>query len=312
MRVVICGGAGFVGVNLCRNLLRRDDIEQVVVVDDLSGGDAEAVDRTGARLVPMSILDTDLLGEVVSDADAIVNLVDVAEGPWAGGDPGRAARIISDGAGSVLEAARRAGRPHVIAASTSAVYGANMARPAHEELEVMPLTPHAAAFCAAEARLASASGLGEADVLVLRLFDTFGPHRPAGHPSGRAVHECLHSALTGEEFVIRGDGHERLEVTSVGFVCSALSHAITWRTTSALPVNLATGRRISAIELIGEVAHLTGERISVRHSEAPASRHHIASTRRFVRTMGALHVDPFGAELATTWDWVRAKDALAV
>lgn len=312
MRVVICGGAGFIGVNLCRHLLARSDIEEVVVVDDLSGGDPDEVDRSGARLVPMSILDTDLLSEVVADADTVVNLVDVAEGPWAGGDPARAARVISDGTGSVLESVRRSGRPHLIAASTAAVYGANMTRPAHEELEVMPLTPHAAAFCAAEARMQSASGLGEADVLILRLFDTFGPHRPAGHPSGRAVHECLHSALTGDEFVIRGDGHERMEITSDGFVCAALAHAITWRTTSDLPVNLATGRRISAIELIGEVAHLTGERISVRHSEAPALRHHIASTRRLVRTIGALHIEPFAAELSATWDWVRARDPLTV
>ena len=312
MRVVICGGAGFIGLNLCDHLLRRDDIDQVVVVDDLSGGDPDAVDRSGARLVPMSILDTDLLSEVITDADAVINLVDVAAGPWAGGSPDDAARVISDGTGSLLEAARRVGSPHIVAASTAAVYGANMARPAHEELELMPLTPHAAAFCSAEARLQSASRLGEADVLTLRIFDTFGPHRPVGHPSGRAVHECLQSALTGEEFVIRGDGHERLEVTSVDFVCAALTHAVLHRITSDEPVNLAHGRRVSAIELIGEVAHLTGERISVRHSEAPAIRHHIASTRRFVRTIGALHVEPFGVALANTWQWVRERDPLAV
>lgn len=312
MRIVICGGAGFIGLNLCEHLLRRDDIDQVVVVDDLSGGDGGAVERSGADVVSMSILDVDLLTEVIADADTVVNLVDIAEGPWAGGDPIEASRVISDGTGSLLEAARRVGRPHIVTASTAAVYGANMTRPAHEELEVMPLTPHAAAFCGAEARLQSASRLGEADVLTLRLFDTFGPYRPVGHSSGRAVHDCLRSALTGEEFVIRGDGRERVEITSVGFVCAALSAAIIDRITSDGPVNLAHGRRVSAIELVGEVAHLTGERISVRHSEAPAIRHHVASTRRFVRTIGALHVDPFSTELAGTWHWMREHDSLTV
>lgn len=307
MRVVICGGAGFIGSNLCDFLARRRGIDDIVVLDDLSSGDADAVIATGSRLVVGSHLDEDLVRSLVAHADTVVNLVDVAEGPWVGGDPVTTERTIAGGMRCVATAAATSGA-HLIATSTSTVYGADPSRPAHEELEVLPLTPHSKAFALAEQVALDVTADRGCGALVLRLFDTFGRQRPPGHPSGRLIHDCIDAALNGDDYLVRGDGHDRHEVTSVDFVVRAIAHAITWRTSATGPVNCATGRRASPLEVLATVEAVSGERISARHVPWHGFPIHIASTRRFVRTIGPMEIPSLTSEVESTWEWARRQD----
>src|SRR5579872_5544734 len=139
MRVVVTGGAGFIGANLCRALTA---VGEVVAFDDLSTGSAANV--AGFDLVEGTILDGDALDSVFDGADAVVHLAARPSVPRSLADPMASHEANTTGTANVLEAARRAGSPHVIVASSSSVYGANPTLPKSEDLVPMPVSPYAA------------------------------------------------------------------------------------------------------------------------------------------------------------------------
>src|SRR5271170_4524626 len=108
--VVVTGGAGFIGANLCRALSGTTSIERIVVVDDFSTGRVDNLaDVEGVDVVEGSILDVALLGEVMSGADAVVHLAARASVPRSLEDPVATHEVNATGTLRVLEAARQAG-----------------------------------------------------------------------------------------------------------------------------------------------------------------------------------------------------------
>src|SRR5271168_1274814 len=152
MKVVVTGGAGFIGANLCRALRSDPDIVDVVALDDLSSGNRANVEGLdGVELVEGSILDAGLLDRVFDGADAVVHLAARPSVPRSLADPMASHLTNATGTMEVLEAARRGGRPQVVLASSSSVYGANPALPKREDMAAMPVSPYAAGKLAAEA-----------------------------------------------------------------------------------------------------------------------------------------------------------------
>src|SRR6476659_3303556 len=122
---MVTGGAGFIGANLCARFVAHDAVDAVVVLDDLSTGRAVNLDDVDAELVVGSILDAELVDTLVRDADAVVHLAARGSVPRSLLDPVATHEVNTTGTLTVLDAARRAGSPHVIVASSSSVYGAN-------------------------------------------------------------------------------------------------------------------------------------------------------------------------------------------
>src|SRR5580658_6747704 len=144
-RVVVTGGAGFIGANLCRTLARVPGIEAVVVVDDFSTGiRSNLAGIDGVETIEGSILDADTLARAVQGADAVVHLAARASVPRSLEDPFATHDVNATGTLRVLEAARQAGGAHVVVASSSSVYGANRTLPAREDMVPAPLSPYAA------------------------------------------------------------------------------------------------------------------------------------------------------------------------
>ena len=156
MNVVVTGGAGFIGSNLCRALAADESITNVIALDDLSTGSRDnlvdaGTETTDVRLVEGSILDPELLDEVVGGADAVVHLAARPSVPRSLADPMASHLTNATGTMEVLEAARRQGGPQVIVASSSSVYGANPTLPKREDMVAVPVSPYAASKLAAEA-----------------------------------------------------------------------------------------------------------------------------------------------------------------
>src|SRR5450631_2995333 len=150
MKVVVTGGAGFIGANLCRALVDDSLVQQVVVLDDLSTGSRHNLSSVhDVDLVEGSILDAELLDQVFEDADAVVHLAARPSVPRSLADPMASHVTNATGTMEVLEAARRGSRPQVLVASSSSVYGANPALPKREDMATMPASPYAAGKLAA-------------------------------------------------------------------------------------------------------------------------------------------------------------------
>lgn len=309
MKVVVTGGAGFIGANLVRRLL--DAAHEVVVVDDLSTGRLENLDAVAGRieLHEASVLDADRLAVALVDADAVVHLAARPSVPRSIDDPLATHRANVDGTLAVLEAARRAGpaAPHLLVASSSSVYGANPTLPKREDLVARPLSPYAASKLAAESyALAYAHSYG-LDVLVLRFFNVFGPLQSAGHAYAAVVPAFIDAALAGRPVTVHGDGTQTRDFTYVDTVTTVLADAVTRRVADPEPVNLAFGTRTDLLTVLERLETLLGHPVAREHvATRPGDVPHSAADSSRLRALfpDVVPVD-LDAGLAATVEWFR-------
>lgn len=317
MRVLVTGGAGFIGANLARRLL--NDGHQVVVIDDLSTGSLANLGAIAdeVEVHRSTVVDPDAVDAAMAGADAVVHLAARPSVPRSIDDPHATHVANADGTLAVLEGVRRASdqpgapAPHVVVASSSSVYGANPTLPKREDLVAQPLSPYAASKLAAEAYALAYRHSYGLDVLVFRFFNVFGPLQSAGHAYAAVVPAFIDAALSGRPLVVHGDGSQTRDFTFVDTVTAVLADAVARRVSDARPVNLAFGTRTDLNGVIDRLERLLGHPIErlheanrlgdVAHSEADPSR-----LRALFPDIAPVDLD---SGLAATVDWFRSQHA---
>jgi UDP-glucose 4-epimerase len=264
MRIAVTGGAGFIGSNLVRSLVRRGE-HSVVVVDDFSTGDKANLDDLHPEILEGSILDRDLLDTAFARADAVVHLAARPSVPRSITDPLATHHANATGTLEVLEAVRRAGGPHLVIASSSSVYGANPALPKREDLEARPMSPYAASKLAAESYALAHAACFDLAVLAFRFFNVYGPNQSAGHAYAAVIPAFVAAALQKAPLPIYGDGTQTRDFTFVGSVVDILSDAVERRVTYPSPVNLAFGTRASLLDVVTILEDLVGTPLTCDH-----------------------------------------------
>lgn len=263
MRIVVTGGAGFIGANLCRALAKCGGISEIVVVDDLSTGSADNLAGIDVRFFEGTVLDSVLLDEAFVGADAIVHLAARPSVPRSIADPMASHVANATGTIEVLEAARRSGSPHVVVASSSSVYGANPTLPKHEDLAPAPLSPYAASKLATEAYALAYQASFWLPVLAFRFFNVFGPLQAAGHAYAAVVPAFVDAALAGDPIPLNGDGSQSRDFTFVETVTAVITDAVTRRVVCDSPVNLAFGTRVNLLEVIALLEEIFGHSLEI-------------------------------------------------
>lgn len=310
MKVVVTGGAGFIGANLCRELSARPEVTQVVALDDLSTGFKENLDGGTAELLVGSILDRDLLSEIVTGAASIVHLAARPSVPRSLLDPIASHEVNATGTLNVLEAARQAAA-HVVVASSSSVYGDTDVLPKHEDLPTRPLSPYGVSKLATEAYALAYQSSFALETLAFRFFNVYGPLQAAGHAYAAVVPAFVDAALRRAPVTVHGDGRQTRDFTYVGSVTQVLADAVVRRVTASTPVNLAFGTRSSLLDLVAELSGVL---------EAPVDREHVEARRGDVRDSQAssdllqrlfpqITPVPLARGLAETVAWFRAERA---
>lgn len=308
MKVVVTGGAGFIGANLCRRLLATDGVDGVVALDDLSSGFESNLAGVAATLEVGSILDAELLDTVLTGASAVVHLAAVPSVPRSIADPVRSHEANATGTLQVLEAARRAATaPQVVVASSSSVYGANPAIPKVETLRPMPMSPYAVSKLATECYALSHGQVYGMDTLAFRFFNVFGPLQAAGHAYAAVVPAFVDAALAGRPLTVHGDGKQTRDFTFIDTVTAVLTDAVVGRKSSTEPVNLAYGSRTSLLELIDLLGEVLGAPVDVEHVEPRAGdvRDSQADSSRVAALFPEVTPVPLRQGLQATVDWFR-------
>ncbi len=265
MRVLITGGAGFIGSNLCRMALENG--HEVVVVDDLSTGFAQNLDGLDVSFHEGSILDRELLAPAMAGVDSVVHLAALGSVPRSIEDPVASHHANATGTLAVLQAARAAGVSHLVVASSSSVYGLNPALPKNERDWVRPLSPYAVTKLATEQyALAFQQSFG-LRTLAFRFFNVYGPRQRPGHAYAAVIPIFLDALLKGQPLPVDGDGTQSRDFTYVDTVCRVLLDACARRVTHREPVNLALGTNVSLNELIGLMESVTGREAVVVHRD---------------------------------------------
>lgn len=268
MDIVITGGAGFIGSNLARTLAENPKINQIRVIDNLCTGFKENLADLDIPFIEGDVQDVELLNQTFHGADAIVHLAALPSVPRSVKDPLASHHANATGTLQVLEAARRAGNLHVIAASSSSVYGANPHLPKHEDLSTAPMSPYAVTKLATEAYLGAYHHSYDLPVLPFRFFNVYGPGQRADHPYAAVIPKWIRATLADQSITVYGDGTQTRDFTYVGAVCQVLADALLRRVVEPRPVNLAFGTRMSLLNLIPVIEAATG---------AHARRQHLAS-----------------------------------
>ncbi len=312
-RIVITGGAGFIGANLARFLTQQSHDFQVAVIDDLSSGSRENLKGLQVEFIEGSILDRALVDAVFEGADAIVHLAARPSVPRSLADPLATNVVNVDGTLNVLQAAQALSDALVIVASSSSVYGANPVLPKHELLTPMPMSPYAVSKLAEEQyALAWQYSFGLRSIC-FRFFNVYGPLQQSGHAYAAVVPAFVAASISGEPLVVHGDGSQTRDFTYVDTVCDVIATAIEQNISSPSPINLAFGTktRISDLaDLIDGITCHTAERNYVDARNADV-KHSQADNSLLREMFPDVKATPLSDGLRTTISWMQSISTVA-
>ena len=255
MKVLVTGGAGFIGSNLVRTLLSEG--HEAVAFDDFSTGLESNLAGLDVEVVRGNLINAEAVARASTGIDAIVHLGARGSVPRSIEFPVATHEANATGTLNVLEAARPQGT-HVIMSSSSSVYGANPLLPKVERTWTQPLSPYAASKLAGEGYMLGYQASYGLPTLVFRFFNVFGPWQRPDHDYAAVVPKWLWKAMTGQVIEVHGDGSQTRDFTYVDSVVDVLMDAIERRVSLDSPINLAFGRRHSLLDLLERIENLLG------------------------------------------------------
>ena len=246
MKVLITGGAGFIGTNLTLGLLNSGF--EVKILDDLSTGLKQNISKD-AEFVNASILDTGQINGAIEDCEVVVHLGARGSVPRSIKDPIATHDVNSTGTLNVLEAVRTT-NSHYIFSSSSSVYGSNMILPKNENMVLRPITPYAASKMSGEGLSLAYAKTYKLPISTFRFFNIFGPWQRPDHEYAAVLPKWISKCITGNEIEIFGDGEQTRDFTYVGTVVNVIIDCISNKVMHPEPVNLAYGNNISLNQVV--------------------------------------------------------------
>lgn len=309
MRILITGGAGFIGSNFAHHVNAvRPEIE-VRVLDDLSTGNLANLEGARVDFTEGSILDFDLLSSVVDGVDAVVHLAALGSVPRSVAAPIPSHHANATGTLHVLEAARLAGVPHVVVASSSSVYGSNTKLPKSEFDWTRPMSPYAVSKHATEGYTIAYGHSYGMRTLAFRFFNVFGPRQAADHVYAAVIPKFVDAALSGLPLQVHGDGMQSRDFTYVETVTAALMSAVDRQIGDPHPVNLAFGTSTPLMRMIELMQEHLDMDLAVEHVEPRVGdvRASQSDGERIRELFPDVQPVAFEAALARTIDWYREQ-----
>jgi len=310
MRVVVTGGAGFIGSHVADRLLRAG--HDVSIIDDLSTGHRENI-PDDATFYECDIRD-DRLFAILEETrpEAICHLAAQMSVRVSIDEPRRDASINVEGSINLLEAAIRTTRPKIIYASTGgAIYGEPSYLPCDESHPIVPMSHYGISKHTVEHYLDLYASLYDLNYTALRLPNVYGPRQD---PNGEAGVVSIFAGLmlAGVPVTIFGDGTQERDFVYVDDVARAFELALNRGTRSA--INLGSGRGTSVLAIRDELERLVDSGIEPRFCPArPGEVYQIYLTGNRAANLLGWQVEVSLPEgLAQTLSWVRASMAAMV
>ncbi len=269
MKILITGGAGFIGSHLSDKLLAEG--HEVTVIDDLSTGRysniAHLEDRPGFRLIIESVLNAGLMERLIRETDRVYHMASAVGVRLIMEQPVKTIETIFHGTDAVLKYCSRY-RKRVLIPSTSEVYGKGITVPFSEDDDLLTggTDKHRWAYACAKTLdefLALAHWKEtQLPVVVCRLFNTVGPRQTGQY--GMVVPRFVHAALRNEAIEVHGDGSQSRCFGHVADVIEGLTRLIETPTCFGTVVNLGNSEEVSILGLAQRAIELTGSSSEIR------------------------------------------------
>jgi UDP-glucose 4-epimerase len=259
-RVLVTGGAGFIGSHLCEALVARGD--DVTAVDDLSTGAAENIPE-GAQLVEADVADADGLERAFAGRsfDAVLHVAGQASIATSFASPERDLRVNVAGTLNVIERCLAAGVPRLVYASSMTVYGEPELVPTPEDAPCRPVSYYGVTKYAAEryAHVAGARTDVALSVTSLRMFNVYGERQSLSNPYQGVLAIFIGNVARGEPITIHSDGRQTRDFVYVADAVDAWLRVLDRPETDGAVYNVGSGRETTISELATAVLHGFGE-----------------------------------------------------
>nr|WP_314565858.1 NAD-dependent epimerase/dehydratase family protein [uncultured Pseudomonas sp.] len=265
-RVLITGGAGFIGSHLVDALLGKG--YSIRVLDNLSTGKTSNLPIGNPHLdvVVGDVADTAVVEQAMLGCDAVVHLAAVASVQASVDDPVATHQSNFVGTLNVCQAMLKAGVKRVVFASSAAVYGNNGEGTAIEEdTPKSPLTPYACDKLASEYYLDFYRREHGLEPVIFRFFNIFGPRQDPSSPYSGVISIFSQRAIAKQPITVFGDGGQTRDFVYVQDLVSILVQAVEAREVAPGAVNVGFSRATSLNDLISELGGASGTALTVTH-----------------------------------------------
>jgi nucleoside-diphosphate-sugar epimerase len=248
-RILVTGGAGFIGSHTVDLLLRAE--KQIVVLDNLSSGKIENLDLRHPNLefIEGDVLEYPLLAELLIGCDAVLHLAAIASVQFSIENPIYSLQVNTEGTLHVLQAVYEARRPiRLVYASSAAVYGNTTELPCREGTRLLGLSPYALQKIHGEDYAALYARLHGLNSLALRYFNVYGSRQDPNSSYSGVISRFLNAYKNDTPLIIFGDGEQARDFIHVSDI--AMANLLALQSDYVDVLNIATGKPQSLLDII--------------------------------------------------------------
>ena len=269
-KVIVTGGAGFIGSHIAEELLKLE--AKVTIIDDLSSGRIQNINYLSTignpEFIQGSISDVSLLKKYFSGIDYVFHLAAIASVPQSIDNPLISNEINVVGTLNVLLAAKESNVKKVVFSSSCALYGDTAELPLRENLLPNPLSPYAVTKLAGEYYCQVFKKVYELDTVCLRYFNVYGPRQDPNSAYAAVIPLFIKMVLSGKSPVIFGDGEQTRDFV---FVKDIVSANILGAASDVSGIfNIGTGKSVTLNHLTERIIKLCGQNIEIVHGQPRA------------------------------------------
>lgn len=275
---IITGGAGFIGCNIARELVRQKQKAKsrtnpwfgtrIIILDNLSTGNIDNIAdiKNDIEFIKGDVKNLELLEKIFKGADFVLHQAALGSVPRSIEDPINTHENNATGTLNVLLAARNNKVKRVIFASSSSVYGGAVKGKNKEHFKPNPLSPYAASKLTGEHYMTIFNNIFNLETIILRYFNVYGPHQSPDSEYAAVVPLFIKAALKNEPPVIFGDGGQSRSFTFVDDVVSANLSACHTPKVAGKIINIG-GEHITSVNKIWKtIAKLTNTKIKPKYA----------------------------------------------
>ena len=314
MRILVTGGAGFIGSNLVEALLKLEHVTEVRVLDNLATGSLKNIEEFQSdpkfKFIEGDIRDYATCEQAMKGVDLVSHQAALGSVPRSINDPVTTNNVNITGTLHIFTAAKEAGVKRVIYAASSSTYGDHPALPKKEENIGNPLSPYAVTKYVNELYAQVYSRVYGLELIGLRYFNVFGPRQNPAGAYAAVIPLFMNAVLNNEAPKINGDGETSRDFTFVANAVQANIKAMFCDKKEAVNqvFNIAFGERTTLKELFQNIKEIAGSDLAPIHvAERPGDvRHSLADISKATELLGYEPAVSVRDGLKTTFEWYRA------
>ena len=302
-RVLITGGAGFIGVHLSDHLVRSGGYE-VTVLDNESLGHRSHLDLDRVRFIEGDLRERADLRSAVEGQDAVVHLAAHTRVIDSIVDPAHNFENNVIGTFNLLEECRAAGVERIVAASTGGAIVGDVPPPVHERMAAQPTSPYGASKLMLEGYLSAYAGAYGISACALRFSNVYGPR---SFHKGSVVAHFFKQILAGQELVVYGDGSQARDFLYVRDLVEGIRVAIDSDAVGAY--QLGSGKPTTVNELLELMRDATGSDLDVRYEDFRAGevRYTWCDIDKAREGLGFDPITSLDEGIRHTWEWFQTQ-----